>query len=229
MPRERHTMPALLRLLPACFYLWSVATAMADPPRQLMWADLVPKHSSVTENPFARLTHDQLTALAEVAAVRERRARGDNTLTPAEMSGEQSTTRKLQQQGLDVDALLTKRKEIADQKRGQLQAVNAGLEGQTVKLPGYMLPLEITGKKVSEFLLVPWVGACIHTPPPPPNQIVHVIPDSPFEMPGMFAPVWVTGKMSTGASKKSLFMIDGTSEIDIGYTLRASRVEIYQQ
>jgi hypothetical protein len=58
---------------------------------------------------------------------------------------------------------------------------------------------------------------------------VHVIPDSPFEMPGMFAPVWVTGKLSTAASKKSLFMVDGASEIDIGYTLRASRVELYQQ
>jgi hypothetical protein len=212
--------------------IWTVAAltsalAWADAPRQLMWADLVPK-SSVIENPFARLTHDQLTGLAEVAAVRERKARGDKTLTPAEASGEQATSRKLEQQGLDVDALLAKRKEISDQKRGQLQAVNAALEGQTVKLPGYMLPLDITGKKVSEFLLVPWVGACIHTPPPPPNQIVHVVSDIPFEMPGMFAPVWVTGRMSTGASKQSLYMIDGTAEIDIGYTLRASRVEVYQ-
>jgi hypothetical protein len=215
----------LLIWLPALLY---GVFAVADAPRQLMWADLVPK-SSVIENPFVRLTHDQLTALAEVAAVRDRKARADKTLTPTEVSKEQDTTRKLQQQGLDVDILLARRKEIADQKHGELQAVNAGLEGQTVKLPGYMLPLDITGKKVSEFLLVPWVGACIHTPPPPPNQIVRVIPDSPFEMPGMFAPVWVTGRMSTAASKKSLFMIDGTSEIDIGYTLRASRVELYQQ
>lgn len=215
-----------------CLPVWLFAVvyaglASADAPRVLMWADLVPK-SSVIENPFARLTHDQLTALAEVAAVRDRKARGDKALTPAELGSEQATTRKLQQQGLDVDALLAKRKEIAEQKRGQLQAVNAALEGQTVKLPGYMLPLDITGKKVSDFLLVPWVGACIHTPPPPPNQIVHVVSDTPFEMPGMFAPVWVTGRLSTGASKQSLYMIDGTAEIDIGYTLRASRVEVYQ-
>jgi hypothetical protein len=204
------------------------AAALADAPRQLMWADLVPKSSAI-ENPFARLTHDQLTALADVAAVRDRKARGDKMLTAAELSSEQAATRKLQQQGLDVDALLARRKEIAEQKRGQLAAVNASLDGQTVKLPGYMLPLDITGKKVSEFLLVPWVGACIHTPPPPPNQIVHVVADAPFEMPGLFAPVWVTGRLSTGASTQSLQMIDGTAEIDIGYTLRASRVEIYRQ
>jgi hypothetical protein len=205
-----------------------VAAVLADAPRQLMWADLVPR-SAVVDNPFARLTHDQLTALADVAAVRERKARGDQTLTAAELTNEQATARKLQQAGLDVDGLLAKRKEITGQKREQFQAVNPALEGQIVRLPGYMLPLEITGKKVSEFLLVPWVGACVHTPPPPPNQIVHVMADSPFEMTGMFVPVWVTGRMSTAASKKSLFMVDGTSEIDIGYTLRASRVEMYRE
>ena len=51
-------------------------------------------------------------------------------------------------------------------------------------MPGYLLPLEFSGKLVSEFLLVPWVGACIHTPPPPPNQIVHVKTDKPIELAG---------------------------------------------
>ena len=82
---------------------------------------------------------------------------------------------------------------------------------------------------VSEFLLVPWVGACIHTPPPPPNQIVHVKPEKPVEMSGMFAPVWVTGKMTTGAIKKSLSLVDGSADIDVGYSLRASRVEPYKE
>ena len=96
--------------------------------------------------------------------------------------------------------------------------------------PGFtVLPLEITGRKVTEFLLVPWVGACIHTPPPPPNQIVHVKTDTPFELTGLFMPVWITGRLSTGATKRSLYLVDGTSDIDIGYTVKASRVEPYSQ
>jgi hypothetical protein len=103
------------------------------------------------------------------------------------------------------------------------------LNGQNVRLPGYLLPLEFSGKQVSEFLLVPWVGACIHTPPPPPNQIVHVKPEKPVEMNGMFAPVWVTGQMTTGAIKKILSLVDGSADIDVGYSLRASVVEPYKE
>ena len=52
--------------------------------------------------------------------------------------------------------------------------MNPALDGKTIRIPGYVLPLEFSGSKVTEFLLVPWVGACIHTPPPEPNQIVYV-------------------------------------------------------
>ena len=107
--------------------------------------------------------------------------------------------------------------------------VNQTLNGRTVRIPGYLLPLEYQGKMVSEFLLVPWVGACIHTPPPPPNQIVHVKPEKPFETNGMFAAVWVTGTLTTASSKKSLYMLDGSNDIDVGYSMRASTVEPYKE
>ncbi len=139
-------------------------------------------------------------------------------------------TRKLEKAGVDVEALLAKRREMAEQKKAGAHAPNAALDGAIVRLPGYVLPLEITGKQVTEFLLVPWVGACIHTPPPPANQIVHVKAETPFELTGgMFMPVWVTGRMSTGTLKKALTMIDGSSDIDVGYALRASRVEPYRE
>ena len=91
-----------------------------------------------------------------------------------------------------------------------------------------MLPLEFSGKHVTEFLLVPWFGACIHTPPPPPNQIVHVKSDKPFEIRGMFEAVWVTGRMATSATRKSVHITDGSAEVDIGYSMRASQVERYK-
>ena len=198
--------------------------ALADEPRQVMWADLVPK-SAAMDNPFLKLTKEQLAWVSDVAAVRDRKDRGDKTLSATERDSEQTLSRKLEEAGIDVDGLLATRMKIIERGR----AVNPLLNGQNVRLPGYLLPLEFSGKQVSEFLLVPWVGACIHTPPPPPNQIVHVKPEKPVEMNGMFAPVWVTGQMTTGAIKKSLSLVDGSADIDIGYALRASVVEPYKE
>jgi hypothetical protein len=215
--------PRILAIL-LCALL--AAIAHADAPRQLMWADLAPKLD--LDNPFAKLTREQLLALSDIALVRERRARGEK-LSAIDVSDEQAALRRLEQAGIDVDALLAKRKEMAERKRTQDQALNAALNGQIVRLPGYLLPLEFTGKMVTEFLLVPWVGACIHTPPPPPNQIVHVKADKPVETHGMFVPVWVTGQIATGATKKSLYMVDGSADIDVGYSIRASLVEPYKE
>lgn len=199
-------------------------TAFAEEPREVMWADLVPK-SAAFDNPFLKLTPEQLARVSEVAAIRDRRGRGDKKLSRAEIDSEPALVRKLEQGGVDVDALLAKRKEIIERGR----KVNPLLNGQIVRLPGYLLPLEFSGKQVSEFLLVPWVGACIHTPPPPPNQIVHVKPEQPVAMSGMFEAVWITGQLTTGAIKKSLSLVDGSADIDVGYSLKATRVEPYKQ
>lgn len=212
------------RCLPLLIGALLTVTALAEEPRQVMWADLVPK-SAAFDNPFLKLTQEQLARVSEVAAIRDRRARGDKNLSPAEIESEPALVRKLEQAGVDVDGLLAKRKEIIERGR----TVNPLLNGQIVRLPGYLLPLEFSGKQVSEFLLVPWVGACIHTPPPPPNQIVHVKPEKPVAMSGMFEAVWVTGQLTTGAIKKSLSLVDGSADIDVGYSMRASRVEAYKE
>ncbi len=60
------------------------------------------------------------------------------------------------------------------------------LNGIKVKLAGYVVPLEYKGDEIREFLLVPYFGACIHTPPPPANQIVHVIAS---KLPANFQPM----------------------------------------
>ena len=87
----------------------------------------------------------------------------------------------------------------------------------------------LTASIVRRKLLVPWVGACIHTPPPPPNQIVHVRTDKPFELKGMFDAVWVTGHMTARAMKKQIHIVDGSADVDVGYALKASVVEVYTE
>ena len=103
------------------------------------------------------------------------------------------------------------------------------LDEKAITMGGFLLPLEFAGKKVTEFLLVPWVGACIHTPPPPPNQIVHVVLDenNAWESSGLFTPVRVTGTMFTRPSTRNLFLKDGSADISIGYTMKARSVETF--
>lgn len=74
--------------------------------------------------------------------------------------------------------------------------INPVLLGQQVRLPGYVVPLEDLPEGMKEFLLVPYFGACIHSPPPPANQIVHVVLDKPAKRLRMMDMVWVTGPMS---------------------------------
>jgi hypothetical protein len=215
----------LVRLLILLCAVCSPAFA-AETPRQLAWEDLTFKLPAA-ENPFANMSMEQLEALADVAGVRNRKARGVK-LTASEIAMEREATEKLKKMGLDADALLTKRAEVAEKQQALAGAVNTSLDGKLVRVPGYMLPLEFSGKQVTEFLLVPWVGACIHTPPPQPNQIVHVKADKPIAVNGMFDAVWVTGRIAATAARKSVYITDGTTEIDVGYSIRASQVEPYR-
>ena len=74
--------------------------------------------------------------------------------------------------------------------------INPLVLGQSVRLPGYVVPLEDLPNGMKEFLLVPYFGACVHSPPPPANQIVHVLLDKPVKNFRMMDVVWVTGALS---------------------------------
>lgn len=103
------------------------------------------------------------------------------------------------------------------------QPVSTGVRtewnGRTVRIPGFVVPLEHAGTGVVTFILVPYVGACIHVPPPPANQLVLVTTKRPFEIGDLFDPVRVTGVIATAATETEL--------ADIGYTLAADRVEAW--
>jgi hypothetical protein len=77
-----------------------------------------------------------------------------------------------------------------------------GAEG---RLPGYIVPVTITeDNKISEFFVVPYFGACIHVPPPPPNPIVFAAPEEPIEMTEIWAAYWVYGKIEIKPTRNSV-------------------------
>jgi uncharacterized protein len=75
--------------------------------------------------------------------------------------------------------------------------INTAVVGQTVRLPGFVVPLEDSKDGLTEFLLVPYFGACIHSPPPPANQIVHVLPKAAAKGLRSMDAVWITGVLTT--------------------------------
>ena len=79
------------------------------------------------------------------------------------------------------------------------------------------------------FLLVPYVGACIHVPPPPANQIVYVTMEDAYISTDLFEPVWITGRMIIKATNQLLTYVDGTAGIDTAYTLKGKKIEPYEK
>ncbi|MER8365906.1 DUF3299 domain-containing protein [Mesorhizobium sp. M0119] len=104
------------------------------------------------------------------------------------------------------------------------ETLSLNLQDKTVQLAGYALPVDRDGDLVYQFLLVPWTGACSHMPTPPPNQIVLVTPAQPYRMSEAYQPVSVTGALQPGMEKSQLFILDGVSVIQSGYTVRKAEV-----
>lgn len=211
--------------------IWAVAVgiaAAADEPRDISWDDL--KAAVKFEDPFEKLTEEQLLDLGIIARVQSLEARDGGSRVSEGMRKEAADSRaRLVEQEIDIEGLFAKRKEITELRRKRASATVPELAGVLLSLPGFVLPLEYEGKKVTEFLLVPWVGACIHTPPPPPNQIVHVVAGTPFESKGMFEAVTVTGTMKIGGVSKELFLVDGTADIQMSYSMNPAAVAKYEK
>jgi len=92
-------------------------------------------------------------------------------------------------------------------------------DGQEVKIPGFVVPLEGNDESLTEFLLVPYFGACIHVPPPPSNQIVYVKFDKGVPVDDLYDAVWISGKLSTKGWSGDI--------ATVGYSMQGIAVEPY--
>lgn len=96
------------------------------------------------------------------------------------------------------------------------------LDGQTIRLPGFVVPLEYGDeRRVTQFFLVPYFGACIHLPPPPPNQVVWVDYPQGLELPDLYQPFWISGVLTTSMTKNS--------EATSAYAMTVQSYEMYDE
>jgi hypothetical protein len=83
--------------------------------------------------------------------------------------------------------------------------VKPGMDGQSIGIPGFIVPLEFDDELiVTEFFLVPFFGACIHLPPPPPNQIIYVKYAKGLELKTLYDPFWIYGILKTSTVENDM-------------------------
>ena len=218
----------LRRLIAAVLVTMVSATAMAaDPPKQIGWEDLMPEMAPI-KNPFDEMDLQLREDLGYIFRVKADLELGLIDADSPEMKEAMKVSARVEEGGFDIDELEKQLDEIQAELDRRDTMVNRELEGKVVRIPGYALPLELTEGGVTEFLLVPYVGACIHTPPPPPNQMVFVTLRDEYEVQNLYDPVWITGQLQVEQASRSLSFVDGTSDVATGYVLSGVAIEPYE-
>lgn len=171
----------------------------ADQVTEIVWDDLMP------EGEFERL--EQLYANFYEELEKNMMA-GQQTLMNADRTADISS---LIPEGSAADTM---------EQIGTFNVVE-DLDGMKIRLPGYVVPIDFSlGQEHTEFLLVPYFGACLHTPPPPPNQMLFVSAEPAAQIGSIYDPVWVEGTIKTGQFMSNL----GNS----AYELSLSKIEPYE-
>ena len=117
-------------------------------------------------------------------------------MIPADAPPQEIQSAPIHEQLQSLDTQTAESAPAAVQQSAAAPVVPA-LDGQRVKLPGYIVPLDMADDgKVTEFLLVPYFGACIHSPPPPANQIIHAVSTKPLKGMRSMDAIWVHGTLS---------------------------------
>ena len=100
--------------------------------------------------------------------------------------------------------------------------VNAEYDQKSIRLSGFVVPVEYNDDQViTEFFLVPYFGACIHVPPPPPNQIIYVKYPQGLELTALYDPFWIEGTMKTQIIQNDIALS--------AYSIDASGIKPYEE
>jgi hypothetical protein len=181
----------LLRCLALAFALVA-GPALAADTLTLKWPDLVPVNAKDAgiSLPTGLVQHGEL-------------------LPPIDFKTQSPFSRAYRESISNPRALQPKGSEVRDD-----------LNGKRVRIAGYVTPIGFDGTRVTDFLLAPYVGACIHVPPPPANQIVMVTDAQGLDMTNLDDPVWIEGSLQVTPVSMDL--------ADVGYQIVGAKVTRYK-
>ena len=219
---RRYIIYIVVCILSCVLALGSVHPAQAQ--SVLTWDDLQAR-STQLRNPYEQLTTAQTYKLSNLYQLREWIEVNEPEPDSYERNELQRLEESLAAEGIDADELLKEVDAARAYWAAQSRTTNEDITGRAVSLDGYVLPLGDTqARRIEEFLLVPYVGACVHVPAPPPNQMVYVKVADAVKNPGIFSPVQVEGTLQAHEGSYELFQVDGSRTVDVSYRMDLSAI-----
>jgi hypothetical protein len=203
-----------------------VVTTPAAAIDALDWDRLRPAAAPV-DNPFERLTAQQIDWITEIALGRLMQARGRPA--SAEASARQAVlSAALAYEGLDAEELLRQRDAVIAQRRAAAQAPVPAVAGREVRLVGYLVPASADGATVTDWLFVPWAAACSHTPLPA-NQTVRIPAQDLADADRHGSrPLVLTGRIDVHEQESQLRLVDGELLLRSAYVVVHPKIHSQQ-
>lgn len=220
----------MVNLKPICsFFIFCCLSfsSLASEIKVTYWDELVP-NMELIEDPFHELDRNQMFDMATIARFKEAQAEDGFVVSEKARQEIVEATERLKKQDVDVEALFVARAQIMKQREALGSKPNTEVVGSKHRIPGYITPIEMDGTKVTKFFLVPSAGACIHTPPPPANQLVLIDFPEGIELVSLMTPVWVEGQLTGHESKENVNYSDGAANVQSVYAMKADGIEQYQ-
>ena len=180
----------------------------------------------IGESDAEKAAQDASVAAAAAEAMREQeeiKARGVTEMGWEDLMPEGEEERLQKMYAAQMATLYSIQEGSAADTATQIGSFNTvdTYDGKKVRMPGYTVPFSYDAKaEISEFLLVPYFGACIHAPPPPPNQTIFVRTEDPILLKDLPQAVWIEGTLHAEKQESDL--------ADAAYIIDLTRVEKYE-
>lgn len=173
-------------------------------------------HESMTKaRPYPTLTDDQKKILQYYLELKD---------SNPESEAISEFEKRLSSEGEDLNRFL----KIRDYNLKLQNILTTEFDGKYVKVPGFLVPVEFNVEmKATRLLLVPIAGACVHVPAPPANQIIDIYYPQGYSFQSLEKPVWVEGYFGSGLINEEFYLIDGKSDISVGYKISGVSIVDY--
>jgi len=216
------------KIILAIFLFSCLSNAQSEQKLRIGWQDLKGKVAAY-HDPFDTLSDDQFYHLSLYAQVTEMQVQAPERVNDEMVKQAKIAKQQLIKENINITYMLEQRTIIMKKRRQAEVATNSTLADQSIIMSGYMLPLEFDNGLVSEFLLVPVIGACSHKPVPPANQLVLVKTKTAVKAGNPYMPITVSGILRITTQTQDLYLVDGSKQVEMAYSLEDTIVAPYQR
>ncbi len=188
-------------LIVACAYPCSTLAGV----EVLDWGKLIDKDAQVFDDPFRELKPAQLVKLISVARLREQAEKGES-IDKAKLARDSNA---LVADGIDIDAILAQRWEVAEKRQLAATSGNSEVDGREIQISGFVIPAPADTDGSPAAYLVPERGMCSHMPPPKPNQMLKLKLPNNWQPESLYEPVLVSGRLAIAPNTRTIRVVDG--------------------